>query len=146
MFFFHNFYHSTQTIMLPGRRRKRPKLFKYFSAVFYPRLKICYLEFTPSSKVLYFFIFWGCSSGCNADFLRVSRLSTPKKGLKNTMVQNFIMLKCPPNLYTIWDRPHMLSTFFAPKAFFDPTTQNNILWSFLDPQYSNFFWFKKTNV
>ena len=33
------------------------------------------------------------------------------------------MLKCPPKLYTIWYRPHMLGTFFAPKGFFGPTTQ-----------------------
>ena len=40
----------------------------------------------------------------------------------------------------------MLGTFFAPKGFFGPTTQNNIFWLFLDPQFSKkkiFFGLKK---
>ena len=36
-------------------------------------------------------------------------------------------------------RCHIFGTFSPPKAFFEPTTQNNIFWSFFDPKFSNFF-------
>ena len=50
------------------------------------------------------------------------------------------MLKCPPKLYTIWYRHHMLDTFFAPKGFFGPQ---------LKITYFGHFWtlnFRKKNI
>ena len=38
-------------------------------------------------------------------------------------------------------RPHIFGAFFAVKAFFEPTTQNNIFWQFFDPKFWGKFFF-----
>ena len=57
-----------------------------------------------------------------------------------TKIENLTMLKCPPNLDIIDIRVP-----FSPKTFFDPTTQNKIFGPFLDPKFSNFFFFGLKN-
>ena len=90
--------------------------------------------------------FWGA---CNANFFRVFCLSTAKKGLKRPrgpQNQKFNYVTLCPKPWHYRYRCHIFGTFFAQKAFVEPTTQNNIFWPFFDPKFLKkkcFFGLKK---
>ena len=93
------------------------------------------------SKVWSFFggTFSGCSSAYNADFLAFFAFRPLKKGLKRPrwpQNQKFNYVTICPKPWHYRYRSHIFGTFSPPKAFFEPTTQNNIFWSFFEPKFS----------
>ena len=68
-----------------GEKKNNRKFLKISQRIFIAQ---CRFFFHNVLQGLKFFqgTFWGCPSACNADFSRVFRLSTPKKGPKNTMM------------------------------------------------------------
>ena len=62
-------------------KKKGQKFFKISHRLFVAQRRFVFYKILQHCK-FFSAIFWGCSSASNADFSRVFRLSTPKKGPK----------------------------------------------------------------
>ena len=101
---------------------------------------------TIYSNIVSFFRphFWGVQALVTLIFHAFFAFRPLKKGLKSPRgPQNwkFNHGKLCPKPWHYLNRGHILGTFSPPKAFFEPTTQNNIFGSFFDPKFSKKLFF-----
>ncbi len=130
-----------------GEKKKGQKFFKISQPIFIAQCRFFFHNVLQGLKFFYG-TFWGCTSACNADFHAFFAFRPLKRGLKTPRwPQNskFHHVKVSPKALHYMISGSHARYFFRPKGFFGPTTQNNIFWSFLDPQFSKkkYFWFKK---